>query len=111
MPMAYAVEPEAAELSKSPTAADKAPPTEGLHHADNGIVLPNGITIYASLDPAQIQRLTDVLLAYNVWGPESGVVDIPEDQWMTILLVDGWESQLPKSKVYPLGPKDREVVD
>lgn len=39
------------------------------------------------------------------------VVDIPEDQWMTIPLVDGWESQLPKSKIYPLGPKDREVVD
>lgn len=37
MPMACAVESEAAELSKSPTAGDKSPPTEGLH-AEDGIV-------------------------------------------------------------------------
>lgn len=41
--------------------------------------------------------------AYPVISIEHpGVVDIPEDQWMTIPLVPGWESKLPKSKIYPL---------
>lgn len=30
---------------------------------------------------------------------------------MTVPLIEGWETKLPKSKVYPLGPKDRAVVD
>jgi dUTPase len=110
MPMACAVQPEVAELGRSPT--DTAPAYEGLRHThDDGVQLPNGVTLYAGLDPLQMQRLTDVLMTYDVWGEHPGVVNIPEDRWMTIPLVPGWESKLPKSKIYPLGPKDRAVVD
>jgi hypothetical protein len=110
MPMACAVQPEVAELGRSPT--DTAPAYEGLRHThDDGVQLPNGVTLYAGLDPLQMQRLTDVLMTYDVWGEHPGVVNIPEDRWMTIPLVPGWESKLLKSKIYPLRPKDRAVVD
>ena len=41
------------------------------------------------------------------------VADIPEEDWMTIPLVSDWNTADAKlaHKVYPLGPKDREVVD
>ncbi len=51
------------------------------------------------------------MTVYDIWDDYPGVVNVPEENWMTIPLVDGWESQLPKSKIYPLGPKDRAVVD
>ena len=112
MPMACAVEPEVAELGRSPTAADTERSDEGLPHArDDGIPLANGITLWAGLQPSQTQQLTDLLMSYDVWGEHSGVVNIPEDRWMTIPLKSGWETRLPKSNFYPVGPRNREVID
>lgn len=41
------------------------------------------------------------------------MVDVPEDQWLQISLMDKWESQDSKlaHRVSPVGPKDREVID
>jgi hypothetical protein len=62
------------------------------------------------LDPAYTQKLTDVLMAYDIGCNHPDVVDVPENRRMTIPLIPGWESRLPKSKICPLGSKDRVVV-
>lgn len=45
----------------------------------------------------------------SLWEDSGNVVDIPEEQWMAIDVVPG--SKPPAAKVYPLGPKDRAVID
>ncbi|KAJ5962734.1 hypothetical protein N7501_007675 [Penicillium viridicatum] len=91
IPMACAVKPEAAEPSRLPTDTDDAD-QPGLHQH-------------------QIRQLTDVLMHYDVWGEHPGVAHIPENRWMTTPLKPVWESRLPKTKIYPVGPKDRAVID
>ncbi|KAL1981340.1 hypothetical protein VTN96DRAFT_2781 [Rasamsonia emersonii] len=109
---AYQVSPDAANLAR--LAAEPAPferpnisvPSAPLHLETK---LPNGITVYG--DHITVAALKQVVEAYAIWGENEGFVNIPEDQWMEIPLVEGWESKVPKSRVYHLGPKDREVVD
>ena len=39
-------------------------------------------------------------------------MDLPKREWMRIPLRSDWESRISgKAKVYPLGIRDREVVD
>ena len=106
---AYAVSPHAAELGRSPTA--KSLTYDGLKHAQHENVLPNGVTIFGERSCAK--ALSDVVNAYDVWASEgnTGLVKIPQDRWMEIPLVDGWEKLMPKPRVYPLGPADRKLVD
>lgn len=68
-----------------------------------------GVTVYGDTEVSR--RLEDLVRSYDIWS-DRGFVNIPPDQWLTIPLKDGWESSVLKhAKVYPLGPKDREVVD
>lgn len=73
---------------------------------------PYGATIYG--DPATRERYAEVLLRYpRLFTDDGKTVDIPEEEWMPIPLVSDWNTAGAKlaHKVYPLGPKDREVVD
>ena len=71
-------------------------------------VLPNGVTVYGS-DEAQ-SRIGAIVEEFEDVFIDTGVtIDIPEDQWMSIPLKAGAKSK--PSKVYPLGQRDREVID
>lgn len=73
---------------------------------------PFGATIYGD-EPIRA-RYAEVLLRYlRLFTDDGKTADIPEDEWMTIPLVNDWNTAGAKlaHRVYPLGPKDREVVD
>lgn len=71
-------------------------------------VLPNGVTIYGGEDA--VSTLGSVVAEYeDVFIDTGATIDIPEEQWMPIHLLPGTKAK--SSKVYPLGQKDREVVD
>ena len=72
---------------------------------------PNGITLYGS--PAVAAKLQTVIESYpNVWIDSGKAVDVPESEWLRIPLIKDWESKHKLStKVYPLSPKDRALVD
>ena len=40
-------------------------------------------------------------------------MNLPENQWIDIPLIANWEDKFKpgNAKVYPLGPKDRKIVD
>ena len=70
--------------------------------------LPNGVTVYGD-DEAANALATLVSDFKDVFTDMGKTVDLPEEEWMPIKLKAG---ALPKaSKVYPLGQKDRQVVD
>ncbi len=73
---------------------------------------PDGITIYG--DAITQQELRSIIDRYSdIWNNKGGTVKIPEKDYMTIPLVQDWEMSYKSTanKVYPLGPKDREVID
>lgn len=49
----------------------------------------------------------------NLWTDNGNVVDVPEEQWMEIPLLNNWPDLYnPRQvRVYPLGTKDRQEVD
>ena len=70
--------------------------------------MPNGITVYG--DSSAYNRISTVADAYpTVWGPANGVVNVPEDQWMSIPIIPNAKPE--PAKVYPLSPEDRRFVD
>lgn len=72
-------------------------------------VLSNGVTIYGRSEEA-LRVLSAVVSDYeDVFTDTGGTIDIPEDQWMPIPLKP--DAKVKSAKVYPLGQKDREVVD
>jgi hypothetical protein len=71
-------------------------------------VLPIGITIYGKPDVSS--RFTDIINAYDIWS-HLGVVNLPQDEWMRIPLVNGWETKMPKNQVYRSGDADRALID
>ena len=75
-------------------------------------LLANGVTVHGSPhDPATV-KLAQVVTSYPKLWEDSGFVDIPQDRWMRIPLKPGWEDKVDGSaKTYPLGEKDRQVVD
>ena len=48
----------------------------------------------------------------NLWK-DIGNVNIPEDQWMKIPLVDNWEQiyKAGQSRVYPVETRDKQVIN
>ena len=76
-------------------------------------VLPNGVTIHGKPNSVEVKTLNEVVLNYpKLWEDTGGFVDIPQEDWMRIPLKEGWESIVKgKAKVYPLGDRDRDVVD
>jgi hypothetical protein len=99
-----------AELAiRSPLLPDPRPPkapspgptlahSSGASIFDDG--LGSGLAISAALDEFP-----------TIWT-DIGFVDVPEDHWMRIPLRSDWESKIKgKARVYPLGLRDREVVE
>ncbi|ODH49609.1 hypothetical protein GX48_04262 [Paracoccidioides brasiliensis] len=70
--------------------------------------LSNGITIYGNHDT--VTKITGLCNMFLLWDDYDNTVDLPQDQWMQILLIPGRKPQT-SAKVYLLGQKDREVVD
>ena len=68
----------------------------------------NGVTVYGDHDAAT--ALADLVSDFKDMFTDLGkTVDVPEEQWMPIRLKAG--AQPKASRVYPLGQKDRQVVD
>ena len=69
-------------------------------------VLPSGVTVYGK----DVSGLASLVDSYQDIFKDSGsTVDIPEEEWMPINLKPG---AAPKAnKVYPLGARDRSVID
>ena len=97
----------------APATTNISPPSPAptaLHVTDPALehVMPNGITIYGTPDVAQ--QIADVAMEfYEIWTDRGTTVDIPEEEWMPIPLKP---DAVPKpSRVYPVGQKDKEVID
>ena len=72
--------------------------------------LDNGIRVFGTPNDVRVLRaLTDEFP--SLWE-EGGFVKIPEDDWMKLPLKSDWESRVNgRAKVYPVGIKDKEVMD
>ena len=72
-------------------------------------VLSNDITVYGP--PANAAKLAAVADEFpQIWGDQGTTVDVPEDEWMPINLKPEAESLKP-ARVYPVGHKERAVID
>ena len=69
----------------------------------------NGVTIYGTGETAC--RLSAVVDEFDRWGEKPGFAEVPEDRRMAIPLKEGRDERIPKSTVYPQGPKERELID
>lgn len=61
-----------------------------------------------------MNTLAQVVYEFPVlWQDTGKFVDLPPNEWMRIPLRTDWESRMPTKgpKVYPLGIRDKEVVD
>ena len=71
-------------------------------------VLPNGVTIYGK--PSAAEPLAQLIEEHeDLFIDQGQTVDIPENEWMPIPLKPGATSR--PARVYPVGQKDREVID
>ena len=74
--------------------------------------LDNGVMVYG--DAQATTALSDLVTEFPTIWQDEGFVKLPQDDWMKITLRDDWQSRLPsgnRAKIYPLGIKDREVID
>lgn len=95
-----------------PIADSPAPITEiPVPAAATEVVLENGITIHNSGSEA-VEAFRSLVSEYpNLWT-DTGFAHLPEKDWMQIPLKADWEARIPgKARVYPLGGKDRALVD
>ena len=100
--------PERSEKAYSYTASSDEPSPAAIDPSLEH-VLPNGVTIYGK-DQEAFRVLSTVVTDFeDVFMDTGSTIDIPEEQWMPIPLKP--DAKAKSSKVYPLGQKDREVVD
>ena len=79
-------------------------------HQENETVLCNGITIHGN--EAQATLLADLVFQFASLWDTPQFINIPEDQYMTIPLIDDWQAKAKfPPKVYPLGQRQRAKVD
>lgn len=72
-------------------------------------ISPEGITIYG--DEKTYNAFTKILARYDVWKDNSETINIPEDRWMRVPLVDDWRERLKaKARAYPASPRDINVI-
>ena len=72
-------------------------------------ILPNGVTIYRS---EATDTFTKIVEDFPALWHDTGFAKLPEEKWMRIPLKTDWEDRVTgKAKVYPLGVKDRQLVD
>ena len=73
--------------------------------------LSNGVNIYDRGHESKI-GFTKLVERYPKLWKDSGFVNVPESSWLRIPLRSDWESRVSgKARVYPLGLKDRKIVD
>ena len=74
--------------------------------------LPNGVTIYGS-DTKATEAFRKAINDYpQLWQDHGSFAKLDEQYWMRIPLRNDWEDHAPsKVRVYPLGTKDKQVVD
>ena len=69
-----------------------------------------GITAYGKSEI--VQRIREVVREFpDIWKESDHTVKIPESHWLTIPLKEGWDDTKVSQRAYPLGAKDRAVVD
>ena len=74
-------------------------------------VLPNGVTIHDSGAEA-VQAFTKIVEEYSTIWTDQGFAKLTEEHWMRIPLKSDWEEKIPgKIRVYPLGSRDKDLVD
>ena len=72
--------------------------------------LNNGIRVYGT--PSDVRSLEALTKQFPKLWEEGGFVKIPEEDWMKLPLRSDWESRVNgRAKVYPVGIKDKEVMD
>ena len=100
-----------ANESRNAIPAPRSAPRSTLHPASLETQMPNGVTIYGK--PDVVPELAAVVAEFSeIWNDKGGSVDLPQEDWMRIPLHADWESKITgKPKVYPLGIKDRAIVD
>lgn len=71
-------------------------------------VLPNGVTVYGKPEAAEpLARLLDE--HQDLFVDQGQTVDIPEEEWMPIPIKP--DAVTKPAKVYPVGQKDKQVID
>ena len=71
-------------------------------------IMPNGVTIYGK--PEAAEPLARLLNEHqDLFIDQGQTVDIPEEEWMPIPLKP--DATFKPAKVYPVGQKDKEVID
>lgn len=71
-----------------------------------------GVTVHGT--PEARSSLSAVVTGFpDLWQDTGSVKNIPESEWMDIPLLDNWRDLYKpgQARVYPLGQKDREVID
>ena len=107
---AVAVNPNMAKASATSTAGGAADVHISMKNLDPKLehVLHNGITVYGQYPVAmKIAAVADEFP--EIWIDQGTTIDIPEEEWMPITLKPGADPKA--ARVYPLGQKDREVID
>ena len=92
-------------------AADRIRVKYGVLCQPSHVKIGNGITVYG--DKEILGKLIKVTHAYStLWEDKGNLVDIPEHQWMDILLIEGWENIYKAGQVraYPVGHQDQEFI-
>ena len=77
------------------------------------ITLLNSVIIYSSGNSETVHQLSEVMQAHSeIWEKCENVVNISELHWMSISLIDDWQSKyICKSKIYSLDKTDWEFID
>ena len=123
----YAVDADLQDLARRPakvfktswikrTIAAAMVVTAAFHAATTAkpeVVHSTGVTMYDS-GTGSVPAIAEAVEAFSsLWQDTGNVANIPEAEWMDIPLVDNWQEQYKpgQARVYPVGPKDREVID
>lgn len=75
------------------------------------VTLRNGVNIYAR-DQCHYDEFCALVEEFPKLWQDAGFVNVPEEEWLRIPLREDWQSRVTgKARVYPLGVRDRELVD
>ena len=97
---------------QSQKASTKSPLAKSSTSKGKETKLANGVTIYGS-DPKTTEAFRKVIENHpQLWQDHGSFAKLDEQYWMRIPLRGDWEEHAPsKVRVYPLGTKDRQIVD
>ena len=102
-----------AAFSGSPPLPDSSQPITPVAPAvDTSLeaVLPSSITVYGK--PEVLARYAETVDRYpDLWVDKGWVAKLPEKDWMTIPLIDGWDPSKVAAKVYSTTGKDCDEID